>query len=52
MTSIYFSALSVNDQQHYTRKLELLGNAEDPYLMWEKPAQTVSAINWLLVSYL
>ncbi len=35
LASSYFSTLSVNDQRHYTRKLELLGNVEDLYLMWE-----------------
>ena len=47
MTSIYFNTLSVDDQRHYRRKLELLGKVEDPYLMWEKPAQTVStSLDW------
>ena len=49
VTSIYFITLSVDDQRHYRRKLELLGNVEDPYLMWEKPAQTTvnTSLDWL-----
>ena len=49
VTSIYFITLSVDDQRHYRRKLELLGNFEDPYLMWEKPAQTTvnTSLDWL-----
>ncbi len=56
MTSIYFNTLSVDDQRHYRRKLELLGNVEDPYLMWEKPAQTTVSTSsdwheWTNVKY-
>ena len=55
MTSEYYTALPADAQRRYKEKLRLVGNIDDPYLLWESSernrSRPVEWYNWPDVEY-